>query len=173
MLDPTPQTLIIPFTRRGRWRWWAMIVIGGIFTSYALAVLTSPAWSRSEIFGNSLWLVWLRGQIYLVFGALQLAIGIGYLRLTSRPAEAITFDDKGVAARRIFGWHRLPWHRIEEIKHGRRSLMIAATPITWLKIMFQDPRLLRLDASLTDASLSHLEETVRAGRQRALHLRQD
>ncbi|MEL7544421.1 MAG: hypothetical protein AAGJ70_11680, partial [Pseudomonadota bacterium] len=87
-----------------------------------------------------------------------------------RPAEAIILDAQGVAARRIFGWHRLPWHRIEQVRQDRRSLVLASTPITWWKLMFRDQRLIRLDATLTDASLNTLTDEVTRWRSHALHL---
>jgi len=151
----TPTT-IVTFTRRHRWRWWAMIVVGTLFMGYGLALLSSPAWAYRGLFGVEGFWLWLRGEIYLIFGFLQTLVGIGHIRLTSRPTEAVIADPHGITVRRLFSKQRLAWDEITEVRKGRSSLLLAATPISLWKLFLCDPRLLRLDATVMDASVEDM-----------------
>ncbi|MEL6289102.1 MAG: PH domain-containing protein [Pseudomonadota bacterium] len=156
MDEEAPQTVTIPFARRARWRWWATLVIGIAFAGYGLAVLTSPAWTNSGIFGTSPWQIWLRGEIYFVFGMLQVVVGIGYLRLTSRPAEAVVVDGNGIATRRIFGWQRLAWQDIKTVRTGRTYVLAASVRPTFCRQMLFDPRVMRIDTTIVAARAADL-----------------
>lgn len=172
-MEPGPQpTTIIPFTRRHRWRWWAMTGVGVLFVAYALALLTSPSWAYAGTFGVEGFWLWLRGEIYLIFGAVQVIIGIGYIRLTSRPAQAIIMNTDGVSVRRIHGRQHLSWADVTSVRRGRSSVLIATTPVTLWKTLMWDARLLRLDATMVDASPDTLVTLIErhakaAGRLRA------
>lgn len=145
-----------------------MIAMGSVFTVFGLAILTSPAWAPRALFGNvDVWLL-LRGQAYFVFGFMQALVGVGYVRLTSRPAEAITADQNGIAVRRLYGTNRVSWDEITEVKKGRVALTLATTPISVWKIILCDPRIVRLDATMVDANVQQLADLVQryhAGRQ--------
>lgn len=159
---------VIPFTQRRRWRWWSMIAMGSVFTVFGLAILTSPAWAPRSLFGHAdVWLL-LRGEAYFVFGVMQALIGIGYVRLTSRPAEAIIADRRGIAVRRLYGTNTLSWNEITQVKKGRVAVTLAATPITMWKIILCNPQIVRLDATMVDASVQQLADLVQrhyAGKQ--------
>ena len=156
----SPQT-IIPFTQRRRWRWWLMVAMGSIFTAFGLVLLTSPAWAHRSMFGEAdIWL-WLRGEAYLIFGFMQAWIGVGYVRLTSRPAEAIVMNDDGISVRRLYRTNHVQWNKITSVKRGRTALILASTPISLWKLITCDTRVLRLDTTLIDVNVEQLASLVR------------
>ena len=160
-MQPEPSTTtVIPFTRRHRWRWWVMIAMGTTFLAYGLALLTSPAWAPRGAFGvEGVWL-WLRGETYLVFGFMQALVGVGYIRLTYRPAEAVIADGDGITVRRLYGKRHLPWREITTIRKARTSVLLAATPVSFWKLILFDPRVLRLDATIMEATTDELAAMV-------------
>jgi len=156
---PTPTTNI-PFTRRHRWRWWMMAVIGSMLATYGLVLLTSPAWARFGIFGQSDFWLWVRGEVYFVFGFMQAVVGIGYIRLSSRPAEAIRADHEGISVRRLYGSQHLAWRDIVDLRKGRTSILIGSVPITFWNVVTRSSGILRLDTTMVDADLTELTALV-------------
>ncbi len=156
MEHPSTPTTIVSFTRRHRWRWWLLVVFGLVLMAYGLALLTSPAWSRFGVFGDSEFWVWLKGELYLVFGFIQIVLGVGYIRLTSRPAEALIADAKGISARRLYSEQRLAWKDITHVQRGRSSVLVGAANINFWRVITQHPLILRLDATVMDASVDDL-----------------
>jgi len=137
-----------------------MAAIGGLLMLYGLALLTSPAWARFGAFGHDdLWL-WVRGELYLVFGFVQCFIGVGYIRLTSRPAEAVTADDAGIALRRIYETQYLAWRDIVDSRKGRATILIASEPITFWNVLFRSPAIMRLDTTMIEASMPELAALI-------------
>ncbi len=160
MVSISSSSASIPFTRRHRWRWWVMLVMGSAFLVYGLALLTSPAWDNRGIINvDGVWL-WLRGETYLVFGFMQALIGGGYIRLTSRPAEAVAVTQQGISVRRLYGTQHIDWQDVTTVRKGRTSLLVAATPISLWKLFLCDPRLMRLDTTVIDASVDDLMQLI-------------
>ena len=85
-----------------------------------------------------------------------MVLGIGYIRLTSRPAEAVIADAEGISARRLYGEQRLAWKEITHIQRGRSSILVGAGDISFWRVITQHPLILRLDATVMDASVDDL-----------------
>lgn len=166
---------VIRFSRKGRWRWWMMAAVGLALTLYGLAILTSPAWSRFGVFGHNPFWIWFRGELYLIVGFIQFIVGAGYLRLTHGPEVAVRADPEHIVVRRLFYEQSLRWDDVKRVHTGRSSVLLAAGPISWWRLVTFDPRLLRLDTTVLDGDIAKLKGLVgdRLGARRSNSVHND